>query len=78
VFVLHKHRARTPRAKKHRARDETLPSTLSTHAQGIIGLLRPAFLETGDCRVAAAIRELLIMQGELAADEVAGIVADLL
>jgi hypothetical protein len=54
----------------------TQPSTLSTHAQGIIDLLRPAFLETGDRRVGAAIRELLIMQGELAADEAAGIVAD--
>jgi hypothetical protein len=53
----------------------TQPSTLSTHAQGIIDLLRPVFLETGDRRVGAAVRELLTMQGELAVDEAAGIVA---
>jgi hypothetical protein len=52
------------------------PSTILTHAQGVIDLLRPAFLETGDRRVGAAIRELLTMQGELGADEAAGIVAD--
>ena len=48
-------------------------ATDSTHAQRIIDLLRPAFLETEDRRVGAAIRELLTMQGELAADDRSGV-----
>ena len=54
------------------------PATLSGHARHIVDLLRRSFIETGDPLVAQAIRELLTMQGELAADEAAGIVADLL
>ncbi|HZO92278.1 MAG TPA: hypothetical protein VFB22_00795 [Candidatus Baltobacteraceae bacterium] len=41
-------------------------------------LLRRSLFETGDTLVAEAIRELHVMQGELAADEAAGIVTDLL
>jgi hypothetical protein len=52
------------------------PATLITHAREIVTILRPAFLDTGDRRVGQAIRELLTMQGELAADEAETIVAD--
>ncbi len=54
------------------------PATLITHANHIVTiLLRPAFLDTGDRRVGQAIRELLTMQGELAADEAEEIVSAL-
>jgi hypothetical protein len=53
-------------------------ATLSGHANSSFDLLRRSFIESGDPLVAEAIRELHVMQGELAADEAAGIVADLL
>jgi len=58
-------------AHKHRARTPPANERWGRPA-------RPAFLETGDSRVGAASRELLVMQREVAADEAAGIVAEMI